>query len=240
MQAIFITIGIYLALGAIGMFFGNQKVDQSTAAKRWLKYFTYLLITATVIAAILLKWFFALAVLIAFTGVYELFQTNEVKKFPAAIFSYLLVASGFIFFAFRFTSNFQFAVYFQVLAFDAFCQITGQLIGKTQIAKRSSPTKTLEGLTGGICFCLLSAILSGALLQISYAQAVSIGLITALSSFTGDILASFYKRIAGIKDYSNLLPGQGGFLDRFDSFMMTGFVYSLLSFFIPMISNYLK
>jgi phosphatidate cytidylyltransferase len=47
------------------------------------------------------------------------------------------------------------------------------------------------------------------------------------------MLASFYKRIAGIKDYSKFLPGQGGFLDRFDSFMMAAFWYSILYLLVP-------
>jgi phosphatidate cytidylyltransferase len=42
------------------------------------------------------------------------------------------------------------------------------------------------------------------------------------------MLASWYKRKTGVKDYSNWLPGQGGFLDRFDSFLVTGSVYFIL------------
>ncbi|MGZ3882166.1 MAG: phosphatidate cytidylyltransferase, partial [Flavisolibacter sp.] len=62
---------------------------------------------------------------------------------------------------------------------------------------------------------------------------VAFGLFTALTGFAGDLLASRYKRIAGIKDYSNLLPGQGGFLDRFDGFMMAAFCYSLVHLLMP-------
>ena len=65
-------------------------------------------------------------------------------------------------------------------------------------------------------------------ISISLPVAILYGILTGLSSFAGDMLASWYKRKVNVKDYSNWLPGQGGFLDRFDSFLMTGSVYYLL------------
>ncbi len=65
-------------------------------------------------------------------------------------------------------------------------------------------------------------------ISISLPVAVLYGILTGLSSFAGDMLASWYKRKVNVKDYSNWLPGQGGFLDRFDSFLMTGLIYYLL------------
>ena len=232
MEFIFIVTGIYLLLGAVGMHFGNKKVDVVTAAKRWLKYFTYLLITAFLIASILLDFFLPVAVIIVGFGFYEMQRTARAKKFWLALLIYSIAVSGFLFFAYRFDNRFQFFIYFQVFSFDAFCQITGQLFGRHPITKRISPSKTVEGLLGGIIICLLSALLGGKQLDLSASVALCIGLVTSLASLVGDLSASFYKRVAGIKDYSNLLPGQGGFLDRFDSFIMTGFVYSFLSFFI--------
>jgi phosphatidate cytidylyltransferase len=109
----------------------------------------------------------------------------------------------------------------------------GQLAGKTQVASKISPSKTLEGLFGGIFFCILSSTLTSSWMNISIVASIAFGLFTSMTGFLGDILASFYKRIAGIKDYSNLLPGQGGFLDRFDSFMMSAFCYSIIYLVAP-------
>lgn len=81
---------------------------------------------------------------------------------------------------------------------------------------------------GGILFCLLASAGMAMLMQKSVLWGVSTGIITATAAFSGDILASYFKRKAGIKDYSNWLPGQGGFLDRFDSFFFTGFVFYIL------------
>lgn len=65
------------------------------------------------------------------------------------------------------------------------------------------------------------------------ARRACIGLFTALSAFAGDLFLSFLKRRAGIKDFSRLLPGHGGILDRFDSLVLAAPVYhwsrSLLS-----------
>ncbi|HEY6954253.1 MAG TPA: phosphatidate cytidylyltransferase, partial [Flavisolibacter sp.] len=90
----------------------------------------------------------------------------------------------------------------------------------------------------GIVFSVLAALLTSNWMQIPALSAVAFGLFTAITGFAGDLLASFYKRIAGIKDYSNLLPEQGGFLDRFDSFMMAAFFYSLARLFMPHLLPY--
>jgi phosphatidate cytidylyltransferase len=235
MHNILIAIGCYLVLGAVGMYLGNKKVKKEIASERWLKYCTYVLITAAIIASITLHYFSFIAFLISVTGAYELFLTRKTESFSFALAVYLSVVAGFLYFALRSSEALQMLIYFQVLSFDAFCQVTGQLVGKTPIVKNISPTKTVEGLSGGIFFCLLSAIVAGRTFFLSTEMAVFLGMITSAAAFTGDILSSFYKRMAGIKDYSNLLPGQGGFLDRFDSFIMAGFVYSILPIFIPWI-----
>ena len=112
--------------------------------------------------------------------------------------------------------------------FDGFCQITGQLFGKHPLAPKISAAKTVEGLAGGWLFCLIAAVLAANWISISFPVAIFYGMLTAFSAFAGDMLASWYKRKVNVKDYSNWLPGQGGFLDRFDSFLMSGLLYYLL------------
>lgn len=79
-------------------------------------------------------------------------------------------------------------------------------------------------------FCVLSSLVASGLFAIPFQTAIGPGLFTSLAGLRGDLLASFYKRVCGIKDYSNVLPGQGGFLDRFDSFMAAAFCYTLLGY----------
>ena len=140
----------------------------------------------------------------------------------------LIMATGFILFSFSFQNSFLLFIYFQVLVFDGFCQITGQLFGKHALVPAISPTKTWEGLAGGWVCCVIAAMLAANWISLPVSTSVVFGVLTGATSFIGDILASFYKRITGIKDYSNWLPGQGGFLDRFDSLLCSAAVYYLL------------
>lgn len=220
----------YILIAAIGMALANKKVAPDIAQQRWLKFATYLLITATVLVSMLLHYFFVVALFITGFGYYELIRTIPLHRQAACIALpvFAIFSSGFFLFAFKAPYPFQFLLYFQVLTFDAFAQITGQLVGRTPMAVRISPSKTWEGFLGGAFFCVMTAFLTAGWAGINNRQAIMLGLATAVTALTGDLLASFYKRRAGIKDYSNLLKGQGGFIDRFDSFIMTGFWYAVV------------
>jgi phosphatidate cytidylyltransferase len=234
MQGVVYTIVLFIVIGGVGMYAGNRKVDRSVARQRWLKYVVYILITSFVVISIWFGLFLPVAAFIALAGYYEIGRIiNSDRKPWLALLVYTLIVSGFVFYSWKFDKEFQFFIYLQVLAFDAFSQVTGQLIGKTPITPRISPAKTIEGLLGGLCFSVLSALLISNWMGISLGTAIAFGIFTAIAGFAGDFLASFYKRAVGIKDYSNLLPGQGGFLDRFDSFMMASFCYSVIYFFNP-------
>jgi phosphatidate cytidylyltransferase len=216
----------------MGMSLANRKVDQGVRRQRWLKYLFYIVITGIVISTIFLDFFKWLSIVIVVAGFMEMILANihDQKNFlTGSIIVYGMVALLFTLFAFHFTNQAILFIYFQVLIFDAFGQITGQLFGKNLLAPGISPTKTIEGLTGGWFFCIISAILGAEWVHLSFVQALAFGLFTGLVSFSGDMLASWFKRLKKIKDYSNWLPGQGGFLDRFDSFLFTGAIYFLYS-----------
>jgi phosphatidate cytidylyltransferase len=219
----------FILLGAAGMAVGNRKVNATIKKQRWQKFFSYLLITAAVIFSIRFHFFFGLAIVIILFGYYELMQTiSKTKRIGiVALIIYTILSTGFLFFAYYLRMEYQYLVYFIVLIFDAFSQITGQILGKNSLVPRISPTKTWEGFIGGILFGTASAMLASAWLNLPVKFLLVIGLFVSITSFAGDLMASYYKRRAGIKDYSNFLPGQGGFLDRFDSLIMTGFIISL-------------
>lgn len=233
MPLVIFTIVFFIVIGGVGMYFGSRKVDARVARQRWIKYVAYILITTIVVLSIWFHFFSIVAVLIVLAGYYELLAVPRNSKYSLALLMFTIIVTGFLFYTFRFKREFQFFIYLQILAFDAFSQVTGQLIGKTLIAPKVSPSKTFEGLIGGMCFCVLSSLLTSNWMSISIVAAIIFGLVTSMSGFAGDILASYYKRVAGIKDYSNLLPGQGGFLDRFDGFMMSAFCYSIIHFIAP-------
>ena len=86
-----------------------------------------------------------------------------------------------------------------------------------------SPKKTVEGAIGGVVFCALFYVLFGVIITAVTEHTPNLialgvlGLVVAVVSQLGDLVASLIKRDRGIKDYSNIFPGHGGVMDRFDS-----------------------
>lgn len=94
----------------------------------------------------------------------------------------------------------------------------GKAWGRTRIAPVLSPRKTLEGLVGGLVFTVLvTVVFRPASLNFNLPFALCLGVVIALGGYLGDILFSALKRKLGIKDFADLLPGQGGVMDRLDS-----------------------
>jgi phosphatidate cytidylyltransferase len=118
--------------------------------------------------------------------------------------------------------RYLFYTLFLTTVFDAFSQLSGQLLGKRKLVPKISPNKTYEGLFGGLLFALFTAVLIHKLLFISIGQSFILGLGISGFAFLGDLLASYCKRRFQIKDFSKLIPGHGGILDRFDSFITAG------------------
>jgi phosphatidate cytidylyltransferase len=101
----------------------------------------------------------------------------------------------------------------------------GKLLGRHPVAPRLSPSKTWEGLIGGV----LSATLAGASLwwitPFSFTQAFGMGLIVTLMGFCGGLVMSAIKRDRGVKDWGHLIEGHGGFIDRLDSVMFAAPIF---------------
>lgn len=108
-----------------------------------------------------------------------------------------------------------------VFSFDTGSYIVGVLFGRHKIAPRISPGKTWEGLMGGYCLSVGGLQLAFWELHIQQSWVVMIlfALLVGTLSLLGDLFESWLKRRARIKDSGNLLPGHGGFLDRFDGIL---------------------
>jgi len=108
-----------------------------------------------------------------------------------------------------------------VWAADIGAYFVGKRFGKTKLAPKVSPGKTVEGLLGGLGFMLLIFVPLLFLtfsLNAAFLLLITV-LITALVSVAGDLFESKMKRFSGLKDSSNILPGHGGVLDRIDSLL---------------------
>jgi len=122
----------------------------------------------------------------------------------------------------------------------------GTAWGRHKLVPAISPNKTIEGSLGGIAITLVGALLIqevGTLLEVfnvavfpdwEYPEYLLVGLGIAIVGQVGDLCESYLKRDAGLKDTGNLIPGHGGFLDRFDSMVFTApLFYYFLSFRNP-------
>lgn len=113
---------------------------------------------------------------------------------------------------------------------DTFAYITGLLIGKTKLLESISPKKTWEGTIGGTLFGTFISTMFYITVINSNANIIKIilisGFLSVLASL-GDLVFSAIKRYYGKKDFSNLMPGHGGILDRLDSliFVLLGFMF---------------
>ncbi|WP_412476497.1 phosphatidate cytidylyltransferase [Flavobacterium sp. TBRC 19031] len=110
---------------------------------------------------------------------------------------------------------------------DTFAYLVGITMGKNKLFERISPKKTIEGFTGGLIFAMIAGILLAQFyLNESVIRWVIIALLVTTFGTLGDLIESKFKRLAGVKDSGNIMPGHGGFLDRLDSIIFVApFVY---------------
>ncbi|HET7114842.1 MAG TPA: phosphatidate cytidylyltransferase [Hanamia sp.] len=122
-------------------------------------------------------------------------------------------------------------IVFSIWINDTMAYIVGSLIGKNPLSK-ISPKKTWEGTLGGIILCVIVITMIGYFTKYySIRDWVVVSLFCAVFGTLGDLLESKSKRLANVKDSGTLMPGHGGFLDRFDSLLVAipfVFVYYFL------------
>jgi phosphatidate cytidylyltransferase len=210
------------ALGAAGMAAANQTVAAPLARQRWLKFAVFFVIVHAVLGAAALgtvplrTLYLALwgCCLLEAAGAWRRIAPPRPRRVWPVGLGLLLVATWA---TLRHEAASLVWCFMTVACADGFAQITGQLLGRRPIARRLSPTKTLEGALGGFAAAVGASVALRASVALGFAAAAGWGAALALAALGGDLAASWLKRRAGLKDYSAALPGQGGFLDRFDS-----------------------
>ncbi len=117
--------------------------------------------------------------------------------------------------------------YFSAWMTDIFAYFVGSKFGKHKLCPKISPKKSVEGAVGGVVGCVLLNLALFAVFKrfffdagetgLSYLSVALISVPLSIVGMFGDLAASTIKRNFGIKDFSNILPGHGGIMDRFDS-----------------------
>ncbi len=119
--------------------------------------------------------------------------------------------------------NIQFLVLFIVLISlnDVMGYLVGRSFGKYKIFPKISPKKTLEGTFSGIFFATLASFIFAFYYDQNIEKFIFLGLLLSILGTSGDLIISIFKRHINIKDTGSLIPGHGGVLDRFDSYLLS-------------------
>jgi len=230
-----VLILVYFIIGAVLIAIINKKKKDPVANReRWIKYSVYLLIVGLVVFSILytdlFQWIALGILLVALGELVVVWKRFESRKWDVLLISLavlVIFSIGFFNFAISDKRLSHFKMYVLVFVFDGFSQLAGQLVGRHKFARKISPNKTLEGLFGGFAL----TVLTGLFLLENFPPLLIVVTCTivCLSALLGDLLASYFKRLNNAKDFGRSLPGHGGFLDRFDSFIAAGAISWFLS-----------
>lgn len=163
----------------------------------------------------------------------------DLTNVSKAVFGIFYITTGFTSFVLLKTENSTifWLIFIGAWGCDMFAYFGGKLFGRRKLLPEISPKKTIEGSIVGtmavgvffVVFKILFLEINGAL---DCLLMFLVGILTAIASQMGDLVMSAVKRQYGIKDFSNLLPGHGGILDRFDSILLVAptlyYVYSVI------------
>jgi phosphatidate cytidylyltransferase len=195
----------------------------------WQKYITYFIIIQTLILLAFSGFEIVAVLLICVTvlAVVEFIQIlirNNIRIIRYTILFGILISAGFghIFLWKRQNVSGAFAFVLIITAStDSFAQLWGRAFGKHKLCPGLSPNKTVEGLIGGFLSTLAVACLFRFLMPgFDIWQISIISTLLTTAAVAGDLIFSFIKRRLRIKDFSDLLPGHGGIMDRFDSLVL--------------------
>jgi len=130
------------------------------------------------------------------TGLQPLFSVNNLEFSPGMLIGFFLL----------------------LWANDTGAYLVGSAFGKHRLMERISPKKSWEGFLGGLAVTLIvSRLLSNFLGVVDVKGWIYVALIVTIAGTFGDLIESMLKRSVGFKDSGSIMPGHGGFLDRFDS-----------------------
>jgi phosphatidate cytidylyltransferase len=187
------------------------------------------------------EWFF---IFIIFVVVIGALMSVFCEKFSASNFGEMLViviypAIGFgAIYALRFYDLHNIGFLFAITIFtDVFAYIVGINFGKHRLAVKISPKKSWEGSFGGTFFAVVFTMIYIYAFKVEFIGQIELNIVVSILLIVfisivgqiGDLVASKLKRSYGIKDFSQLFPGHGGVMDRFDSVLFAGMVLLLVS-----------
>jgi len=209
---------------------------------------------STLVAAdkLAMKWLLVLIPLMLLQIIIELYrkQENPFDSLAHTMFSVLYTGIPFSMFPFAafsrsglssilphpeimFSPGIIIGFFLLIWSSDTGAYLSGMSFGRHKLWERISPKKTWEGFIGGTVLAIIVAwLLSGWLGVVDRTHWIIIAVIISIAGTYGDLAESMLKRSTGVKDSGKILPGHGGFLDRFDSAILSfPLVYLFISLF---------
>ena len=204
----------YIILATLFYFLGNEEINS-------------VLISILLSATILINLF-----LIRDIMIFDKISLLKSKRYLYIIF---YIISGFVFLALIPFTNKDFepqiilGIFILAWTNDTFAYLVGKGFGKRKLMEKISPKKTIEGFFGGMVGALFASfIFFKFTLTTEYSLIfwLFLALLVSVLGTIGDLIQSKFKRLAGVKDSGNIMPGHGGVYDRLDSIIFAGpFIY---------------
>ncbi len=166
-------------------------------------------------------------ILIFYFTMFVLEKGLDTSDVGHALLTIIYIASGFVALAYLRHVGLYITIYVLLVAIltDTFAYIFGVRFGKKRLCESISPKKSVEGAIAGLLFggvlSGLFAVLMG-LFEMHFLLVFLLSFFLSIVGQIGDLVASKFKRNHNIKDFSNLFPGHGGVMDRFDSWIFVG------------------
>lgn len=207
-------------LGGFGIWFLTKSSEKSKKIGIRGKFVVYFFISLIMfLSSVYSSYYYFLCFLISLVGLSEVCSLPSLKPLRFFyILCYVFLSILFVYFSYESFIYDASLLLLVVLGVDGFSQIFGNAFGKNKISKSISPNKTWEGFLGAYISVLVVylAIRQGDV-SLSSFFLITIFVFAALA---GDLMASYLKRKAGVKDFGGIIPFHGGVLDRFDSLIL--------------------
>jgi len=188
------------------------------------------------------KSFILTFVIFTILAIYESHQlwkkirlNNPKSYYPIPQFYVLFSMTTLILIPFLFSDSYNpfpiLLIFILIWISDTMSYFFGSYFGRTKMKIKVSPNKTWEGFIGGFLCSVAFSTLSFLYFQeiFPFWKTVSLGMLIPSFGLLGDIYQSKIKRMAGVKDSGNILPGHGGIFDRLDSAMGTSYISLLIT-----------
>lgn len=193
-----------------------------TSSFLYLEYLANLGFIKYVIYSSLIWWLISLPLLFTFPFKASHFLQHKPAKI---IVGFIMLLSTFLALnllrnSIEYGSNYVLYLLIIIWIADSGAYFAGRTWGKHKLIPNVSPGKSWEGVIGALAATLIASFFALDILNISSAYSISfilVTLVTVIYSVIGDLSESMFKRMAGVKDSGNILPGHGGILDRIDS-----------------------